>query len=105
MGQVGRRAESRSAAGVDRGQMDVAALWRLEVGALFPRSDVTLDDVVLELKAAGEVRTVGRGRLGTYKRNKAIRLIEPPDRAFLEPLAEALAVEITGEAPGEAEAG
>ncbi len=96
-----RKVVSRTQVGItaviDRCQMDVAELSRLEVGALFPLSDVTLNDVVLELKAAGEVRTVGRGRLGTYKRNKAIRLIEPPERAFLEPLAEALAVEVTGE--------
>ena len=103
MRKVVSRTKIRITAVIDRCQMDVAELSRLEVGALFPLSDVTLDDVVLELKAAGEVRTVGRGRLGTYKRNKAIRLIEPPDRAFLEPLAEALAVEITGEATGEVE--
>ena len=102
MRKVVSRTKIRITAVIDRCQMDVAELSRLEVGALFPLSDVTLDDVVLELKAAGEVRTVGRGRLGTYTRNKAIRLIEPPDRAFLEPLAEALAVEITGEATGEA---
>jgi flagellar motor switch protein FliM len=97
MRKVVSRTQVSITAVIDRCQMDVAELSRLEVGALFPLSDVTLNDVVLELKAAGEVRSVGRGRLGTYKRNKAIRLIEPPERAFLEPLAEALAVEVTGE--------
>ena len=87
---------------IDRCQMNVAELSRLKVGALFPLSDVTLDDVVLELKAAGEVRVVGRGRLGTFKRNKAIKLIEPPERAFLEPLAEMLTVPVATEAAGEA---
>ncbi|MEE8455479.1 MAG: FliM/FliN family flagellar motor switch protein [Limibaculum sp.] len=103
MRKVVSRTQVSVTAVIDRCQMDVAELSRLEVGALFPLSDVTLNDVVLELKAAGEVRSVGRGRLGTYKRNKAIRLIEPPERAFLEPLAEALAVEVTGEVTGEVE--
>ncbi len=97
MRKVVSRTQVRITAVIDRCQMDVAELSRLEVGALFPLSDVTLDDVVLELKAAGEVRTVGRGRLGTYKRNKAVRLIKPPERAFLEPLAEILAGEVAGE--------
>jgi flagellar motor switch protein FliM len=111
MRKVVSRTRVRLTAVIDRCQMHVAELARLEVGALFPLSDVTLDDVVLELKAAGEVRAIGRGRLGTYKRNKAVRLIEPPERAFLEPLAEVLAVQValeatreaTGEATGEAE--
>jgi len=103
MRKVVNRTRVRITAVIDRCQMDVAELARLEVGALFPLTDVTLDDVVLELKAAGEVRIVGRGRLGTYKRNKAIRLIEPPERAFLEPLAEVLAAEVAVEVTGEAE--
>ena len=78
---------------IDRCQMHVADMARLEVGGLFPLTDVTLDDVVLEMKVAGEVRPIGRGRLGAFKRNKAIKLIETPDRAFLEPLAEVLAAE------------
>jgi flagellar motor switch protein FliM len=82
---------------IDRCQMHVADLARLEVGGLFPLSDVTLDDVVLEMKAAGEVRPIGRGRLGAFKRDKAIRLIETPDRAFLEPLADELAATMNGE--------
>ncbi len=97
MRKVVSRTQVRITAVIDHCQMDVAELARLEVGALFPLSDVTLNDVVLELMAAGEVRAVGRGRLGTYKRHKAVKLIEPPERAFLEPLAEALAVEVAGE--------
>jgi len=42
------------------------------------------------------------GRLGTHKRNKAIRPIEPPERAFPEPLAKALAAEVAVKATGEA---
>ena len=103
MRKVVNRTKVRIIAVIDRRQMHVAELARLEVGGLFPLSDVTLDDVVLELKTAGEVRPVGRGRLGAYKGNKAIRLIEPPERAFLEPLAEALAVRVAGEAAGKAE--
>ena len=100
MRKVVSRTRVRLTAVIDRCQMDVAELSRLEVGGLFPLSDVTLDDVVLELQAAGEVRIVGRGRLGAYKRNKAVKLIEPPDRAFLEPLAEMLAAPIEGEVSG-----
>jgi flagellar motor switch protein FliM len=76
---------------IDRSQMHVADLDRLEVGGLFPLNDVTLNDVTLEIRAAGEIRTICRGRLGTFKRNKAVKLAEPPERAFLEPLAAALA--------------
>ncbi len=97
MRKVVNRTRVTITAVIDRCQMQVAELTRLEVGGLFALSDVTLDDVVLEMKAAGEVRAVGRGRLGAYKRNKAIRLIEPPERAFLEPLAEILAGEVAGE--------
>jgi flagellar motor switch protein FliM len=102
MRKVIGRTQVRLTAVIDRCQMAVGELSRLRVGALFPLSDVTLDDVVLEMKAAGEVRIVGRGRLGTYKRNKAVRLIEPPERAFLEPLAEMLAVQVAGEVASEA---
>ncbi len=98
MRKVVGRTQVKVTAVLDRCQMHVAELARLKVGALFPLTDVTLDDVVLEMKAAGEVRAVGRGRLGTYKRNKAVRLIEPPERAFLEPLAEMLAAETNKEA-------
>ena len=91
MRKVVNRTQIKITAVIDRYQMHVAELSRLKVGGLFPLTDVTLDDVVLEMKAAGEVRTVGRGRLGTYKRNKAVKLLEPPNRAFLEPLAKELA--------------
>ena len=91
MRNVVDRTQVRITAVIDRSQMHVADLDRLEVGGLFLLNDVTLNDVALEMKAAGETRTIGRGRLGTFKRNKAVKLIEPPERAFLEPLAEALA--------------
>jgi flagellar motor switch protein FliM len=97
MRRVAKRTQLKVTAVIDRSQMDVADLARLEVGGLFPLSDVTLDDVVLEMKVGGEVRQVGRGRLGAYKRNKAVRIIEPPGRGFLEPLAEALGVDAAGE--------
>jgi flagellar motor switch protein FliM len=86
---------------IDRARMHIADLARLEVGGLFPLADVTLDDVVLEMQAAGEVRPVGRGRLGAYKRNKAIRLIDPPDPDFLQPLAAALSAAQAREAEHE----
>ncbi len=109
MRNVVNRTRVKITAVIDRCQMNVAELARLEVGGLFPLDDVTLDDVVLEMEAAGEVRPVGRGRLGTFKRNKAIKLIEPPQRAFLEPLAEVLAAgvaaEVTADGTGEAEHG
>jgi len=94
MRSVVKRIQLQVNAVIDRCQMDVADLARLEVGGLFALSDVMLDDVVLEMKIGGTVRQVGRGRLGAYKRNKAVRIIEPPGRAFLEPLAEELGVEI-----------
>lgn len=97
MREVVSRTRLKVNAVIDRCRMNVADLTRLEVGGLFPLDDVTLDDVVLEIKLAGEVRPVGRGRLGAYKRNKAIRVIEPPEKAFLEPLAETLGVGIDNE--------
>jgi len=91
MRSVVNRTHVRVVAVIDRARMPVAELSRLQVGGLLPLTDVTLDDVILELETAGEIRPIGRGRLGAFKRNKAVKLIEPPDRAFLEPLAEALA--------------
>jgi flagellar motor switch protein FliM len=110
MRDVVSRTRVRITAVLDRARMPVAELTRLEVGGVLPLADVTLDDVVLELEAAGEVRPIGRGRLGAYRRNKAVKLFEPPDAAFLEPLAEALAArmaatedpEIAEESPGHA---
>ena len=80
----------RLAAVIDRCQMPVAEVSRLDVGSLLPLSDVTLDDVVLEVKTAGEARVLGRGRLGTFRRNKAVRLNGSLDRSFLDPLADVL---------------
>jgi flagellar motor switch protein FliM len=93
MRRVVNRTQLKVTAVIDRCQMDVADLARLEVGGLFKLSDVTLDDVVLEMQVAGELRRVGRGRLGAYKRNKAVRIIEPPESGFLEPLAEMLGLQ------------
>jgi hypothetical protein len=64
---------------------------------LFALSDATLDDVVLEMTAGETARSVGRGRLGAFKRNKAVRIIEPPECGFLEPLAEELGVPVEHE--------
>ena len=80
----------RLTAVIDRCRMPVGEISRLNVGALFPLSDVTLDDVALEVQTASEIRVLGRGRLGAFKRNKAVRLIEPLDRTFLDPLADVL---------------
>jgi len=79
---------------IDRCRMSVGELSRLRVGDVFRLSEATLDDVVLELDTGAEGRPVARGRLGSWKQMKAIRLSEPPDRAFFEPLAEALFLEI-----------
>jgi len=97
MRKVINRTPLKVTAVIDRCKMGVAELTRLEVGGLFPLSDVTLDDVVLEMKVGGEVRSIGRGRLGANKRNKAIKIIEPPEHEFLNPLAEALGMEINHE--------
>ena len=97
MRTVIKGAKIKITAVIDSCQMSVADLDRLEVGGLFPLTDVTLDDVMLEMKVADEVRAVGHGRLGTFKRNKAIKLIETPDRAFLEPLADELTAMMNGE--------
>ena len=82
---------------LDRGRMQVAELSRLNVGDVFPLADVTLEDVVLELRTGNGARTVARGRLGAWRRNKAVRLGEPPDPALFAPLAEALGLEIEHE--------
>jgi flagellar motor switch protein FliM len=86
------QARIRLTAVIDRCQMPVAEISRLDVGSVFPLSDVTLDDVMLELKTASETRVIGRGRLGVFKRNKAVRLIEPLDRTFFDPLINVLGV-------------
>jgi flagellar motor switch protein FliM len=97
MRKVVKRAQLKVTAVIDRCQMDVADLARLEVGGLFALSDATLDDVVLEMTAGETARSVGRGRLGAFKRNKAVRIIEPPECGFLEPLAEELGVPVEHE--------
>jgi flagellar motor switch protein FliM len=101
MRTVVNRTRIKVAAVIDRSQIHVADLDRLEVGGLFPLNDVTLDDVMLEMTAAGETRAICRGRLGPYKRNKAVKLLDTPDPTFLEPLAEALAERKTVEAKNE----
>lgn len=75
---------------LDRCQMRVAELSRMKVGSLFPLSDVTLDDVSLMLRVGDETRQIGRGRLGSFKRNKAVRLLEVSQGEFFVPLAEKL---------------
>lgn len=75
---------------LDRGLMPVAELTRLEAGGLFPLPGRTLDDVGLELAVDGSVRRIAHGRLGALGRNKAVKLTEAPDPAFLAPLGEAL---------------
>jgi flagellar motor switch protein FliM len=92
MRAVVRRTPLRLKAVLDRGRMPVGELSRLEVGGLFPLSELTLDDVVLELETGGATRRLARGRLGSYRRQKAVRLAEPPDPAFLGPLAALLGI-------------
>ena len=75
---------------LERSRVAVAELARLEVGEVIPLPDVTLDDVTLEIEVAGRTHTIATGRLGSYRRNKAVRLAAPPDHALLAPLAEAL---------------
>lgn len=94
---VVKRTPLKVTAVIDRCQMDVSDMARLKVGGLFPLSDVTLDDVVLEMKAGDEIQPIGRGRLGAYKRNKAVRIIDLPGHDFLTPLAETLGVKINHE--------
>lgn len=97
MRAVVRRTPVRLKAVLDRGRMPVGELSRLEVGGLFPLSELTLDDVVLELETGGATRRLARGRLGSYRRQKAVKLAEPPDPAFLAPLADALGIEAAPE--------
>lgn len=78
------------AAVIDRSQMPVAELARLEVGAFFPLPGRGLDDVMLELRIDSQRRPIGRGRLGAFGRHKAVKLTEPPDRGLIDPLCEAL---------------
>lgn len=101
MRAVVRRTPVRLKAVLDRVRMPVGELSRLEVGGLFPLSDLTLDDVVLELETGGATRQLARGRLGSYRRQKAVKLAEPPDPAFLAPLAEALDIEAAPAAEAE----
>lgn len=93
MRKVVRNAPLHVTAEIDRCRMNVAELTRLQAGGLYPLGDATLDNVVLMLDAGGERRPIGRGRLGAYKRCKAIRLHEIADGAFLEPLARTLDLE------------
>jgi flagellar motor switch protein FliM len=106
MRKVVRRSPLRIRAVIDRSRLPVADLTRLEVGRLLPLGDATLDDVVLMLSAGGIAHPVGRGRLGAYRHNKAVRILEPPDPALVGPLADCLSAGEPGEAgPGDGETG
>jgi flagellar motor switch protein FliM len=87
MRKVVRRAPLQLSAIIDRSILKVAELARLEVGGLYHLADATLDDVVVMLQSGAESRQIGRGRLGVYKRRKAIRLHEIAQEDFLSPLA------------------
>ena len=78
---------------IDRCRMSVAELSRLKVGDVLRLADTTLEDVFLELDAPGHRRRIAHGRLGAWKRSKALKLADPPDRDFLDPLAGALGLE------------
>ncbi|HSF95574.1 MAG TPA: FliM/FliN family flagellar motor switch protein [Thermohalobaculum sp.] len=97
MRKVVRRAPLHVTAEIDRSKMHVAELSRLRVGTLFPLSDATLDDVVLMLKIGGESKPIGHGRLGSFKRCKAVRVLEISQSEFLEPLARKLEMDAADE--------
>jgi len=90
MRKVVRLAPLSLTAVVDRYRLQVAELTRLEVGGVLPLGETGLSDVALMLETSGGKRTIGRGKLGIYKRNKAIRISEISDPSFFAPLAEAL---------------
>lgn len=91
MRDVTRLTPVKLSAVLDAFRMQVADLAHLEVGALFPLSSCSLDEVRLQLQIGGEDRAIATGRLGIHKRNKAIKIIEPLDAGLFEALADELA--------------
>ncbi len=97
MRKVVKRSPLPIRAVIDRSRLPVADLTRLEIGGLLPLGDATLDDVMLMLGAGDAAHRVGRGRLGVYRHNKAVRIVEPPDPALVGPLADLLSAESAGD--------
>lgn len=97
MRRVVQQSPLRISAVIDLSRMQVAELTRFEVGELLPLADATIDNVTLVLRAGGSSHPIGRGRLGVFRHNKAIKIVEPPDPSLLGPLMETLATEHTHE--------
>jgi flagellar motor switch protein FliM len=90
MRNVARLTPVKLNAVVDSFGLQVADLARLQTGKLFLLSVNSLDDVRLQLQIGGETRAIATGRLGIYKRNKAIKVLEPLEGALFEALGREL---------------
>ena len=71
---------------IDLGAFSVGELSRLKQGALLELPPDALGAVELRVPTAGGEVAFARGRLGAKGRHKAIRLVEDPNEAFLEPM-------------------
>ena len=71
---------------ISLGDFSVGELSRLEQGGLIELPLDAIGAVELRVPTLGGDVALARGRLGANGRHKAVRLVEDPDAAFLEPL-------------------
>lgn len=73
---------------IDLGQYTVGELSRLEQGQLLELPEDAINSVELRVRTKEGAHSLSRTKLGAAGRNKALRLLEDPDKGFLDPLAE-----------------
>lgn len=70
------------------GKFTVAELSRLEQGLLIELPGEGIEDIEVQVETADGIHTLTRAKLGAHGRQKALRLRDDPDAAFLQPLQE-----------------
>ncbi len=71
---------------IDLGTFSVGELSRLEQGAMIELPQDAMNTIELRVQTDGGDVSFARARLGANGRHKAVRLVDDPDNAFLEPL-------------------
>lgn len=67
-------------------ELSVAEIARFEIGSVIELDAGAHHNVELTLEAPGSALKLATARLGAFKRNKALKLIDDPDQDFLSPL-------------------
>lgn len=73
---------------IDIGRFTVGELSRLQQGMLIELPAAAIEQVELRVETSDGPYCLTKGRLGTSGRNKALRLVDEPDKDFMSPLLE-----------------